>query len=132
MVVPMAGTRTPISQVRLAIAAAITAVPAYGTPPDDVAHLPCAVVGPPTMTRTTSMAGMWSLEYPVIVVGRAYDFDEVHTELDDVAWAVIEDLERAQALGISVDSVEPGTVIVGGHEQPSHTLTVVATVTYCT
>lgn len=119
---------SPVSDVRASIAAAVTAVPCWSTPPDDVAAIPCAVVGPPTGTSTPSLAGICDMEFPVLVIGRRYDMAEVHVELDDVMWAVLLNLDAA---GFGWQDFTPDTTSVGGHEQPSYTLTVKTTITYC-
>lgn len=125
--------RGTASGFRLALAAAITSTPAYGAPPDDVAHIPCAVVGPPAMTKVPAQGGLWDLRYEIVVVGRRYDFTEVHTELDDVAWAVIGDLEAAATTipGLRIEGAVPGFTSIGGHTQPNHTITVAVSAAYC-
>ena len=135
----MTATMTPrpvVSDIRLQVAAAITVVPTYGAPPDDVAHIPCAVVGPPSMTRLPAMGGLWDLSYEVIVIGRRYDSLEVHTQLDDLAWAVVGELETADittasSKQLSVLTVIPGLIAVAGLDHPTHTITLVARAAYC-
>lgn len=127
-------TRTPLSEIRVAIATAVTSLPAYSTPPDDVAQIPCVVVNGPDGERTNGIGGIWTLEFVVVVVGRRYDMTEVHTELDDAMWQVVADLDESDLLtlyGVTVNRFERDTTEVGGQIQPTYNLTLAGTTVYC-
>ena len=110
------------------VADAITSLPCYPAPPDDVAHLPCVVVEVEEGTRFSTPGSMWTLEHRVFVVGRRYDMADVPTELDDVTSAVIAELDLA---GLPCNALTKGSVQVGGTNQPCYELPVSVTVNHC-
>ena len=129
-------TPSTLSVIRQSVAAAITSTPTYPVPPDDVAHLPCAVVSPLSMTRReASSGGLWGVEVDVIVLGRRYDDAGSAFELDDLVWLVVAELDDARPLELASplrpNSIIPSTVSVAGLDHPAYSITVASSAIYC-
>jgi hypothetical protein len=85
--------------------------------PDDVAALPCAVVGRPLINVTTQVA---DVEVPVTVVGSRIVSDDPQLELDDQADLILESLASV----FQVRSVTPEAVVVAGQSYPAYSIRV--------
>lgn len=103
---------------------ALGAVPVNRFVPGDIAHLPAAVVYRPAI-RPGDTWPILDAELSMVVIGRRYDHDEAHAELDDLADVVITELIRLP--GFTFTGCNPVSVSIAGTEFPAYEITVTAT-----
>jgi hypothetical protein len=99
-------------------------VPTYGYLPDDVAHLPCHVVGRPTITESGTPALM-TLNLDVTLLGRRISDDDSQAELDALADELFDLLGGTRSVKTNDTHLRcvqllPATVIVAGNEMPAY------------
>jgi hypothetical protein len=116
-----------IGPVRAAVAAlvATTGVPTYQWLPDDVAHLPCHVVGRPRVERSGTTPGLLTAELNVSLLGRRVGDDDAQAELDalgDQLFATLGATSFVQCgeFWLRCERFEPDTVFVAGVEIPAY------------
>src|SRR5438552_13568580 len=100
--------------------------PTYGHLPDDVAHVPCLVVGRPTIGESGIPAVM-TMRLEVLVLGRRLNDNDAQAELDAIADETFDVLgaTRGTKLGdrlLSCTEVRPLSVLVAGLEYPAYAL----------
>lgn len=105
-----------------------TSVPVYLYAPDDVAHLPCHVVGRPS-ARESGRPGILTLELSVTLLGRRISDDDAQAELDALADELLKVLggSRATHIGgryLRCVTVDPATTNVAGLDIPAYVATV--------
>lgn len=105
-----------------------TSIPVYRYLPDDVAHLPCHVVGRPALREGLTPA-VGTLELTVNLVGRRLNDDDAQAELDALADELVAALGGTRNVQVDgsylrATSVDPATVTVAGQEYPCYLLTV--------
>lgn len=110
-------------------------IPAYGFLPDDVSHLPCHVVGRPSVVESGTPAVM-TLTLDVTLLGRLISDEDSQAELDALADQLFEilggtRLVRVDNSAIRCSAVLPGTVFVAGVEYPAYMATVSADIISC-
>lgn len=103
--------------------------PTYSFLPDDVAHLPCHVVGRPSARESATAASVMRLSLDVTLLGRRLSDEDAQTELlvyADEAFAVLGGTRgvRVNDQHLACRTVLPGTVMVAGSEYPAYVLTV--------
>ena len=109
--------------------------PVYSYLPDDVAHLPCLVVGRPSMRETgTPIVMRQTLD--VTLLGRRISDEDSQAELDAYADELFDALGATR--GVKVDTsmltcrtFVPGTVLVASSEYPAYLATVTIDITSC-
>jgi len=107
-----------------------SSIPVYGYLPDDVAHLPVAVVGRPTISESATAAVM-TMTLDVLVLGRRVNDDDAQAELDALADETFDIVggTRGVKFGdpmrlLSCTEIRPMTVLVAGLEFPAYSFTV--------
>lgn len=100
------------------------AVPVYGYLPDDVAHLPCHVVGRPTITESGTPALM-TLSLDISLLGRRIADEDSQAELDAYADQLFDLLGgtrsiRTGDIHLRCTGLLPATVFVAGNEMPAY------------
>ena len=131
----MAPTFPEIAQLRTGVAAAIQVATdrVYPYVPDDVAELPCCVVGPLDMTRNAQVGG-WSVTLPIVCIGRRINTFDAQAELEEFMWDVVEALTTtnpANVPGLRPTVVSPDIQNVAGEEMPTYVITVAVEAVYC-
>ena len=112
-------------------------LPVYGYLPDDVAHLPCTVIGRPSIGESGTPAVM-TMSVDVYVLGRRLSDEDAQAELDAYADEAFDVLGATRGVKINdqpqlarcVD-VSPGTVNVAGLEMPVYSFSVAYDVMTC-
>jgi hypothetical protein len=122
-----------IAEFRQGVAALLDSqrlLPLHRYLPDDVAELPCIVVGP--VSVDDGEPGLFELQLDVFVCGRRLGDDDSQIELDDYADDVVTILGGTQGRQLfSVTSATPQLVTVSGVEIPTYAITVETTVHNC-
>ena len=106
-----------------------TSLPVYQWLPDDVAHLPCHVVGRPALRESGISAGLATLELGVTLLGRRISDDDSQAELDALADELVKVLggtRNREVSGVHLRCValDPGTANVAGQDIPAYVATV--------
>jgi hypothetical protein len=106
-----------------------SSIPVYLWPPDDVAHLPCHVVGRPAVRESGLSAGLATLELGVTLLGRRIGDDDAQAELDALADELMKVLggtrnREINGLHLRCVAMDPGTVTVAALEIPAYVATV--------
>ena len=99
--------------------------------PDDIAELPCVVVGPFSLAK--SVTG-WTATVPVLTLGRPINTFDAQRELEELMWSVVQQLERVKAPavpGLKPTTVSADTQNVAGLDIPAYEITVTAEAVYC-
>jgi hypothetical protein len=101
-----------------------TGLPTYGYLPDDVAHLPCHVIGRPSM-REFDTKGVMTLTLDVTLLGRRISDEDSQMELDVLADQLFIALGGTRSVKVDDSHLRcelmlPGTVIVAGLECPAY------------
>ena len=115
---------TPFRRMVTTLVRERTGLETYGYLPDDVAHLPCHVVGRPTM-REFNTKGVMTLTLDVTLLGRRISDEDSQMELDVLADQLFVVLGGTRSVKVD-DShlrctlVLPGTVLVAGQEHPAY------------
>ena len=109
--------------------------PVYTFLPDDVAHLPCLVVGRPSI-RESRTAGVSTLTLTVTLLGRRIADEDAQRELDvlgDELFAVLGGTKniRSQGIALRCTNFVPGTIAVAGQEMPAYLADVVQEIVSC-
>lgn len=109
--------------------------PTYGYLPDDPAHVPCLVVGRPSM-RESNLPAVMRMSLDVTLLGRRISDEDSQMELlvlADEAFAVLGGTRglKVNDQHLACRSVLPGTVIVAGSEYPAYVLTVTLDAVTC-
>ena len=112
-----------------------TSIPVYRYLPDDVAHLPCHVVGRPAL-RPGSQPAVGTLELSITLCGRRVSDDDSQAELDALADELVAAVGGTRSVlldGQHIVSigVEPVTVFVAGTEIPAYQATVTTETLTC-
>jgi hypothetical protein len=105
-----------------------TSVPVYGFLPDDVAHLPCHVVGRPLL-RESGTAAVLTLELGVTLLGRRISDQDAQAELDALADELVKALggtrsREVNGMHLRMTALDPGTATVAGVDIPAYVATV--------
>jgi hypothetical protein len=105
-----------------------TSVPVYGFLPDDVAHLPCHVVGRPLL-RESGTAAVLTLELGVTLLGRRVSDQDAQEQLDALADELVKALggtrsREVNGLHLRMTALDPGTATVAGVDIPAYVATV--------
>ena len=105
-----------------------TSVPVYGYLPDDVAHLPCHVVGRPAI-RESGRPALLTLELGVTLLGRRVSDRDAQEELDALADELVKALggtrsRELDGLHLRMTALDPGTATVAGVDIPAYVATV--------
>lgn len=110
-------------------------VPVYTYLPDDPAHIPCLIVGRPSM-RETGMPIVMRQTLDVTLLGRRISDEDSQMELDALGDDLFDGLGSTR--GVKVDTslltcrvFLPGTVIVAGQEFPAYLATVTIDIMSC-
>lgn len=104
--------------------------------PDDIAELPCVVVGRPG-GRQTATAVVFDLTLSIFVVGRRQQAGGSEVELVELADAVFNALGATRGakspggIVIGVTRVDPRLLSIAGQECPAYTVEVEASATTC-
>ena len=103
--------------------------------PDDVAHLPCHVVGRPSI-RESRTPGVMTITLDVTLLGRRISDEDAQQELDALAdelFIVLGGTKNRKVSGhqLRAVTVNPGTVIVAGLECPAYIATVSGEIVSC-
>jgi hypothetical protein len=109
--------------------------PLYTFLPDDVAHLPCLVVGRPSI-RESGTSGVMTTTLDVSLLGRRISDEDSQQELDALADQLFEALGgtrnmRSGAIQLRCTVLLPATVLVAGQEMPGYIATVSAEIVSC-
>lgn len=100
-------------------------VPVYGYLPDDVAHLPCHVVGRPTVRESGTPAVM-TMTLDVSLLGRRISDEDSQMELDTLADQLFVLLGGTRNVTVANNNrmhctgLLPATVMVAGNEMPAY------------
>ena len=105
-----------------------TSVPVYWWLPDDVAHLPCHVVGRPSV-RESVTPGVATLELPVTLLGRRVSDEDAQAQLDALGDELLKVLggsknRKVNGLFLRCTVLDPATAFVAGTEIPAYVATV--------
>ena len=105
-----------------------TSVPVYWWLPDDVAHLPCHVVGRPSV-RESVTPGVATLELPVTLLGRRVADEDAQAQLDALGDELLKVLggsknRQVNGLFLRCTVLDPATAFVAGVEIPAYVATV--------
>jgi hypothetical protein len=95
-------------------------LPCHHFLPDDVAELPCVVVGPPS-AEPGDVRTSWDIDTDVFVLGRRYGDEDSQHELDQYARELANILFGAN---LNVQSIQPRLVTVAGQDIPGYVATV--------
>jgi hypothetical protein len=124
----LTGFIVPFRRIVSNVATEAGSVPVYRYLPDDVAHLPCIVVGRPTI-REASQPAVMTLTLDVTLLGRRISDEDSQAELDALGDQLFEMFGGTR--GLKVDdghlhctNLRPGTVAVAGQEMPAYIVTV--------
>jgi hypothetical protein len=130
-------TRGVIASSRDQVAGHVSTVglATYTYLPDDVAHLPCLVVGRPSI-RESFTSGVMGVELDVTLLGRRISDEDSQAELDAYADQLFDVLGGTR--NVSIDGAfyrctlfVPGTVLVAGLEYPAYIATVTTETVTC-
>jgi len=105
-----------------------TSIPVYGYLPDDVAHLPCHVVGRPLL-RESGSAAVLTLELGVTLLGRRISDQDAQAELDALGDELVKALGGTRSRDVNrihlrMTALDPGTATVAGVDIPAYVATV--------
>ena len=105
-----------------------TSIPVHEWLPDDVAHLPCHVVGRPAV-RESGTPGVMTLELAVTLLGRRVSDEDAQAQLDALADELLKVLggtkvRRVNDIYLRDVTLDPATVTVAGSEIPAYIATV--------
>ena len=124
------------AEVVAVLAVALPDVAQWDEIPDDIAEVPCLVVGRPG-ARQTSTAVVFDLDLPVYVIGRrqrAGGAEDELTELADNVLAALGGTRGARAphgLTVAVVRIDPRQLSIAGQECPAYAVQVEASATTC-
>ena len=124
------------AEVVATLEGALVGVPQWDILPDDIAELPCIVVGRPA-ARQTNTAVVFDLDLQVFVIGRRQQAGGNEAELVALADSVLRALggtRGARTPGggvISVTRADPRILTIAGQECPAYTVEVEASTTTC-
>ena len=101
-----------------------TGVPTYQWAPDDPAHIPCQVIGRPSL-RESGRPKIMLMTLDVTLLGRRASDDDSQAELDALADQMFmalggTRLVRINGLAMRCEALLPGTVLVAGLEYPAY------------
>lgn len=129
-----------LSDFRAAVGATLagklpTPTPLWDAVPDDVAELPCVVIGLPS-SRQTSTAVVFDLALDVIVVGRRQDAGDAEEELvalADEVWTVLGGTRgtKQDSVDVAVRSVDPRVVTIAGLDVSAYVVSVESSAATC-
>lgn len=110
-------------------------IPVYQWLPDDVAHLPCYVIGRPSL-RESTVSAVLRCELDVTLLGRRVRDDDAQAELDAYADELVTMLGGTRNVRQGDSQLRctlllPGTVIVAGNEHPAYIATVATDIVSC-
>lgn len=120
---------TPYRQLVADLLAEHCTLPTYGFLPDDVAHLPCLVVGRVSM-RESNIAAVMRMSLDVTLLGRRIADEDAQRELDvylDELFAVLggtRGVKVNDADHIACRIIVPAQVAVAGETYPAYIATV--------
>jgi hypothetical protein len=112
-----------IPDVRRSLAEAVDelGVAVFPTLPDDVADLPCVVVGRPALSPSETDLPTLAIRTPVYVVGSRVIHEDSQDELDQLTSDVL------AAFGLNRYEVDLGSLLIGGRiESASPTMLTIA------
>lgn len=124
------------SEVVATIARELPTCPLWPEIPDDVAEVPCVVVGR-SGGRTTAQAVVFDLTLVVYVIGRRQQAGQAEDELSTLADQVFLALggtrgtKGPNGLAIAVTRLDPRSLVIAGQECPAYTVEVEASATTC-
>src|SRR5262245_20718631 len=112
-----------------------SSAPVYTFLPDDIAELPCLVVGRPTM-RESRTAGVSTQTLTVTLLGRRISDEDSHFELDTLGDELYANLGGTKSvhhgrLHLRCTLFVPGTVTVAGQEMPAYLADVAREILSC-
>jgi hypothetical protein len=112
-----------------------TSAPVYEWLPDDPAHLPCTVVGRPSIREGSSPAVM-TLELTVTLLGRRIADDDAQAELDALAdemFTAFGGTRQVRTRGqfLRTIALEPATASVAGLDIPAYLATIAGEAMSC-
>lgn len=127
-----------LAEYRAAVADMIVVadiVPVWDVLPDDANELPCAVVGRPAATPTTT-AVVFDMVLEVFVIGRrqqAGGSEQELTALADQLWRLFNGTRATnhQGHGLAVRAVFPRVETIAGLEFPAYVLSVESSIATC-
>jgi hypothetical protein len=131
-------TITPVittAREQVAGLVASTGLATYSYLPDDVAHLPCHVIGRPSL-RETFTSGVMGVELDVTLMGRRINDEDSQRELDALADQLFAVLGGTKNVRVGDAFYRctlflPGTVLVAGQEYPAYIATVTTDTVTC-
>lgn len=126
---------SPLSDVRAEVSKLLVdadLLPVWTFTPDNIAELPCIVVGPVRLDESSEGSLVLDASLSVFVLGRRYGDEDSQIELDDYADKVLRVLGGIRGRGgISFLDSTPQLLNVAGNDIPTHTMTVLRPVTDC-
>ena len=135
----MTAPQQHIAPVRRAVAKLLEvegSVPVYAYLPDDPAHVPCYVVGRPSINES-DLAAVMTVTLDVMVLGRRLADEDAQAELDtlgDEAFDIVGGTRGVKVLDAQLlrcTNVRPLAVFVAGTEMPAYALTVAIDIITC-
>jgi hypothetical protein len=124
------------AEVVAVLAVALPDVAQWDEIPDDIAEVPCLVVGRPG-ARQTSTAVVFDLDLSVYVIGRRQRAGGAEDELTDWADKVLAALGGTRGargpsgLTVAVVRIDPRQLSIAGQECPAYAVQVEASATTC-
>ena len=114
----------PFRRVVAALVRERTGLATYSYLPDDVAHLPCHVIGRPSM-REFDTKGVMTMTLDVTLLGRRISDEDSQMELDVLADQLFVALGGTRNVKVDQGHLRcglmlPGTVLVAGVEYPAY------------
>lgn len=126
----------PFRQAVITLLTAGSPVPVYGYLPDDVAELPCHVVGRPT-GRETGTPAVVRMTLDVTLLGRRISDEDSQKQLDTLADDLLALLGGTRNVTVGDNNrmhwteVTPATVMVAGLEMPAYVTSIVMDTVTC-
>jgi len=104
-------------------------LPVYDYVPEDVAHLPCIVVGRPEVTENNRQAAVFDLDLDLWVIGNRNTAGDTALQLDEATDSIVAlfgGTRSTSAAGVSlqVASVSARTVEIAATTYPCYTVNV--------
>ena len=124
------------TQVVETLRLALPGVPLWDTIPDDVAELPCLVVGRPG-SRQTADRVVFDLGLQVFVIGRRQQAGASEDELVALADSVFDALGGTRGAKspdrqvLTITRVDPRTLTIAGIDVPAYSVEVTASAASC-